>query len=338
MKYLITGGAGFIGSNFIHYIFEKYPDAEVVNLDKLTYAGNLENLKDLEGSPRYKFIKGDIADPKIVDEAMDGVDVVVNFAAESHVDRSILEPAAFIRTNVVGTQVLLDAAVKHKVKRFHHVSTDEVYGSIPLESDEKWTEESPYNPRSPYSASKAASDHLVRAYFHTYGLAATITNCANNVGPFMYPEKLFPLAITNLSEGKKVPMYGEGKQVREWLYVEDHCRAIDLILQKGKPGETYFVSPDNEPLSNLEVVKKILKVMYLPEDQIEFVKDRPGHDAKYALDNSKIKRELGWRAKYDLDETIRLTVEWHQNNQEWWKKIKQSSEYQSYYQRQYGSL
>lgn len=335
MKILVTGGAGFIGSNFIHYLVKHHPDYEIVNLDKLTYAGNLENLKDLKNNLNYKFVKGDIADPPIVAQVMQEVDMVINFAAESHVDRSIHEPAAFIRTNVVGTQVLLDAAVKHKVKRFHHVSTDEVYGSIPLESDEKWTEESPYEPRSPYSASKAASDHLVRAYFHTYGLATTITNCANNVGPFMYPEKLFPLAITNLLEGKKVPVYGEGKQVREWLYAEDHCSAIDLILQKGKAGETYFVSPDNEPLSNLEVVKKILEVMNLPEDRIEFMADRPGHDQKYALDNSKIKRELAWQAKYNLDETIRLTVEWYQKNQDWWKKIKNSFEYQSYYQRQY---
>lgn len=335
MKYLVTGGAGFIGSNFIHYLFQHSQECEIVNLDKLTYAANLENLKAYEGDLRYRFIKGDIADPKIVDQAMGGVDIVVNFAAESHVDRSILEPTAFIRTNVLGTQVLLDAAVKYKVKHFHHVSTDEVYGSISLDSTEKWTETSPYNPRSPYSASKAASDHLVRAYFHTYGLAATITNCANNVGPYMYPEKLFPLAITNLLEGKKVPIYGEGKQVREWLYVEDHCSAIDSILQKGKAGETYFVSPDNEPLSNSEVIKTILKVMDLPEDRIEFVKDRPGHDAKYALDNSKIKRELNWSAKYNLDETIRLTVEWYQTNQDWWKKIKSSSEYQGYYQKQY---
>lgn len=338
MRLLVTGGAGFIGSNFIHYWIQKYPNDETVNLDKLTYAGNLDNLKDIEGNPRYKFIKGDIADPKIVDQAMEGVDVVVNFAAESHVDRSILEPAAFIQTNVVGTQVLLAAALKHKVKRFHHVSTDEVYGSLALESDEKWTEDSPYKPRSPYAASKAASDHLVRAYFYTYGLATTITNCANNVGPYMYPEKLFPLAITNLLEGKKVPIYTPGNQIREWLYVEDHCNAIDLILQKGKSGETYFVSPDNEPVSNLEVVKKILKTMNLPEDRIEFVKDRPGHDQKYAMDNSKIKRELGWQPKHNLDETIRLTVEWYQNNQDWWKKIKESREYQNYYQKQYNVL
>lgn len=338
MKVLITGGAGFIGSNFIHYLVKNHPDFEIVNLDKLTYAGNLDNLKEIAQLSNYKFIKGDIADPKVVDEAMAGVDFVVNFAAESHVDRSIHEPAVFIRTNVVGTQVLLDAALKHKIKKFHHVSTDEVYGSVPLESEEKWTEESPYQPRSPYSASKAASDHLVRAYFHTYGLATTITNCANNIGPYMYPEKLFPLAITNLLEGKKVPIYKPGNQVREWLFVEDHCSAIDLILQKGKPGETYFVSPDNEPVTNLDVVKMILKVLDLPEDRVEFVGDRPGHDQRYALDNSKIKRELGWKAKYDLDQTIWLTVEWYQKNQDWWKKIKLSKEYQEYYQKQYSVL
>lgn len=335
MKYLITGGAGFIGSNFIHYLFNKYPDAEIINLDKLTYAGNLENLKEYEGYPRYRFVKGDIADPEIVTTLVPQVDVIVNFAAETHVDRSILGPTEFIRTNVLGTQTLLEAARKFGNKRFHHVSTDEVYGSIPLESDEKWTEESPYKPRSPYSASKAASDHLVRAYCNTYGLPGTITNCANNVGPYMYPEKLFPLAITNLLEGKKVPIYKPGNQVREWLYVEDHCSAIDTILMKGKPGETYFVSPDDAPITNLEVIKKILQVLGMGEDRIEFVGDRPGHDQKYALDNSKIKKELGWKAKYSLDETIAKTVEWYKNNIDWWKKIKNNEEYRNYYQKLY---
>ncbi len=337
MKYLVTGGAGFIGSNFIHYLFNKYPDCEVINLDKLTYAGNLENVKQYEGNPRYKFVKGDIADPQIVYQLVSEVDVIVNFAAESHVDRSIDDPSAFIRTNVLGTQVLLEAARKHGNKRFHHVSTDEVYGSIPIDSDKKWTEESPYQPRSPYSASKAASDHFVRAYFHTYGLPVTITNCANNVGPRMYPEKLFPLAITNLIEGKKIPVYGEGKQMREWLYVEDHCSAIDLILSKGKLGETYFVGPDDEQVNNLAVIQKILQLMNFFEDRIEFVKDRPGHDAKYSLDTTKIKTELGWKPLYNLEQTILTTVEWYQINQDWWKKIKQSSEYQSYYRKQYGN-
>ena len=335
MKYLITGGAGFIGSNFIHYIFEKYPDAQIVNLDKLTYAGNLENLKKWEHDTRYRFVKGDIADSKLVNDLVHDCDIIVHFAAESHVDRSVLGPAEFVRTNVLGTQTLLEAARVNGGKRFHHVSTDEVYGSIPLESDEKWTEESPYKPRSPYSASKAASDHLVRAYHQTYSLPITITNCANNVGPYMYPEKLFPLAITNLLEGKKVPVYGEGRQIREWLYVEDHCRAIDLILNRGTVGETYFVGPSDEHVSNLEVIKKILKVMNLPEDRIEFVKDRPGHDAKYALDTTKIKTELGWEPRYSLDETIRKTVGWYVENQDWWKRIKNSAEYKNYYEKQY---
>lgn len=335
MKYLVTGGAGFIGSNFIHYLFGKYHDAEIVNLDKLTYAGNLDNLKEFENNPRYKFVKGDIADAKIVSAVVPQVDIIVNFAAESHVDRSIEDPSAFVRTNVLGTQVLLDAARKNRNKRFHHISTDEVYGSIPLNSEEKWTEESPYKPRSPYSASKAASDHLARAYFNTYGLPVTITNCANNVGPYMYPEKLIPVAITNLLEGKNVPVYTPGNQVREWLYVEDHCSAIDAILQKGKAGETYFVGPDDKHVSNLEIIKMILKIMNLGEDRIEFIKDRPGHDQKYALDTSKIKKELGWSPKYSLEKTLEKTVEWYQSNQDWWKKIKNSGEFQKYYSKQY---
>ena len=335
MRYLVTGGAGFIGSNFIHYLFKKHPDCEITNLDKLTYAGNLDNLKDLEHNPNYKFVRGDITDSDLVNGLVADCDIVVHFAAESHVDRSVQGPAEFVRTNVLGTQMLLEAARIAGGKRFHHVSTDEVYGSIPLDSDEKWTENSPYKPRSPYSASKAASDHLARAYFVTYNLPVTITNCANNVGPFMYPEKFFPLAITNLLEGKNVPVYGEGKQVREWMDVEDHCSAIDLILEKGKLGETYFVGPDQEHVSNLEALKKILKIMGLPEDRIEFVKDRPGHDAKYALDTTKIRTELGWAPKYTLDETIQRTVDWYSANQEWWKKIKTSQEYINYYKKQY---
>lgn len=335
MKYLVTGGAGFIGSNFIHYIFNKYPDAQIVNLDKLTYAGNHDNLKKFENDPRYKFVQGDICDSELVDRLVSEADAVVHFAAETHVDRSVMGPAEFVRTNVLGTQVLLEAARKNGNKRFHHVSTDEVYGSIPLESDEKWTENSPYKPRSPYSASKAGSDHLVRAYYQTYQLPVTISNCANNVGPYMYPEKLFPLAITNLIEGKKIPVYGTGAQVREWLHVEDHASAIDTILQKGKLGETYFVGPDDDHVSNLEVIKKILQVMNLPEDRIEYVKDRPGHDAKYALDTTKIKTELGWKPKYKLEETITKTVEWYKENQDWWQKIKNSEEYKNYYEKQY---
>jgi dTDP-glucose 4,6-dehydratase len=335
MKYLVTGGAGFIGSNFIHYIFEKNPDCSVANLDKLTYAGNLDNLKKFEHHPGYKFVKGDITNADLVNSLVKECDVIVNFAAETHVDRSILGPTEFVRTNVLGTQTLLEAARKNGNKRFHHVSTDEVFGAIPLDSDEKWTEDSPYRPRSPYSASKAASDHIVRAYFITFGLPTTISNCANNVGPYLYPEKLFALAITNLIEGKKVPVYGEGKQVREWLYVVDHCEAIDMIIEKGKAGETYFVGPEDDHINNLDVVKKILEVMGLPEDRIEFVKDRPGHDAKYALDITKIKNELGWMPKHNFEETVRKTVEWYKNNEDWWKKIRNSEAYSAYYLKQY---
>jgi len=333
MKLLITGGAGFIGSNFTHYWVKYHPDDKIVVLDKLTYAGNLENLESVK--ERIEFIKGDICDEKAVDEAMDGVDVVVHFAAESHVDRSIAGPDVFIQTNIAGTHQLLKSALKHKVKRFHHVSTDEVFGSLPLDSKEKWNEQTPYNPRSPYSASKAASDHLVRAYYYTYGLPITISNCANNIGPFMFPEKLLPLAITNLLEGESVPVYKPGNQVREWLFVEDHCSAIDAILQKGKIGETYFIGPDNPEFTNLEIIKKLLKLMKLPEDRIEFVGDRPGHDQKYSLDHSKITRELGWQPKYKIDESLKIMIDWYKENQDWWKKIK-SGEYQKYYGEQYG--
>ncbi|HLC44617.1 MAG: dTDP-glucose 4,6-dehydratase [Candidatus Doudnabacteria bacterium RIFCSPHIGHO2_01_FULL_50_11] len=335
MRLLVTGGSGFIGSNFIHYWMDVHPDDSLVNLDKLTYAGNPANLRDIEGSENYQFIHGDICDEKIAEQAMRGCDAVVHFAAESHVDRSILSPHDFVRTNVLGTHVLLETARKLKIGRFHHVSTDEVFGSLPLGSREHWTENTAYNPRSPYAASKAGADHLVRAYHTTYGLAATISNCANNVGPYMFPEKLIPLAITNLLEGKKVPVYTPGNQVREWLYVTDHCRAIDLILQKGSLGETYFVGPDNPEYTNLEIVKKILGTMKLPETQIEFVTDRPGHDQRYALDWTKIKTELGWEPEVNLDSALKQTVDWYSNNQDWWKQVK-SGEYQKYYQKQYG--
>jgi len=333
-KLLVTGGAGFIGSNFIHYWLKEHPEDEIINLDKLTYAGNLENLKEVENNPNYKFIQGDICDPEVVEEAMRGADIVVHFAAESHVDRSILGPGQFIRTNVLGTQVLLDAAVKHKVKRFHHVSTDEVFGSLPLGSTEKWDEKTPYAPRSPYSASKAASDHLVRAYNITYALPITITNCANNIGPYMFPEKFLPLAITNLLEGKKVPVYTPGNQVREWLWVEDHCSAIDLILQKGKTGETYFVGPDNPELTNLEVIKKLLAVMEKSGDKIELVKDRPGHDQRYAMNWDKLKNELAYAPTVDLDEALRRMVKWYKENTAWWKPLKEKTN--DYYKKQYG--
>src|ERR1035437_2808372 len=335
MKILVTGGAGFIGSNFILYWLKNHPQDFVVNFDKLTYAGNLENLTSIQDNPNYQFVQGDICDPKVVEEVMAGVDTVVHFAAESHVDRSITDPASFVRTNVLGTQVLLEVALKNNVKRFHHISTDEVYGSLNLEDKSIFNERTVYDPRSPYAASKAGSDHLVRAYYHTYNLPITISNCSNNFGPYQFPEKLLPLAITNLLEGKKVPIYGDGLYVRDWLYVEDHCRAIDLILEKGKLGETYCVGGLTEDINNLEVIKKILKLLGKSEDSIEYVKDRLGHDRRYALDWSKIKNELGWEPQCSFDEWIEKTVKWYQENQEWWKNVK-NGEYKEYYQKQYG--
>jgi dTDP-glucose 4,6-dehydratase len=292
MKLLVTGGAGFIGSSFIRYWLKNHPDDQVVNFDKLTYAGNLESLKDISDNPQYTFIQGDITDPAIVDLAMQGVDYVIHFAAESHVDRSVLDPFVFVKTNVLGTAVLLDAALKYKVKRFHHVSTDEVFGSLELESDKKFREDTPYDPRSPYSASKAGSDHLVRAYHEIFGLPITITNCANNFGPYHFPEKFIPLAITNLLEGKKVPVYGDGLNVRDWLYVDDHARAIEKVLLNGRNGETYLVGSMVEDIPNIEIVKKLLKLLDKDEGFIEFVTDRPGHDRRYAIDWSKIKNMI----------------------------------------------
>lgn len=322
MKLLVTGGAGFIGSNFILYWLKKYPNDSIINLDKLTYAGNLENLKTIEKDPNYEFVQGDICDPKLVDSLSKKVDTIVHFAAESHVDRSIIDPAPFIKTNIEGTYVLLEAALRNKVKKFHHVSTDEVFGALELNSKEKFNDNTPYNPHSPYSASKASSDHLVRAYYDTYALPITISNCSNNFGPLQFPEKLIPLAITNLMEGKKVPVYGDGLYVRDWLYVEDHCRAIDLILQKGKVGETYLVGGLTEDIPNIEIIKRILKIMGKDETQIEYVKDRPGHDRRYAVDWSKINKELGWKPEHNFDEYLKITVAWYKNDQEWWKKIK----------------
>ncbi len=336
MKLLVTGGAGFIGANFIHYYLKNHSEDSIINLDKLTYAGNLANLEAIKDNPNYTFIKGDICDRRIVDSAMNDVDVVVHFAAESHVDRSIIDASPFIHTNVVGTHTLLESALKNNIKRFHHISTDEVFGSLELNSTEKFNESTGYDPRSPYAASKAASDHLVRAYNITYGLPTTISNCSNNFGPFHFPEKLIPLAITNILEGKKVPVYGDGKNVRDWLYVEDHCRAIDLILQKGTIGETYFVGSSDPEINNLELVRKILKLMGKSESEIEFVKDRPGHDRRYAIDWSKIKTELGWEPKHNLDSALEETIEWFKNNEDWWQKIK-SGEYQRYYEKQYYS-
>ena len=336
MKLLVTGGAGFIGANFILYWLKKYPQDKIVNLDKLTYAGNLENLKSVEKNPNYQFIQGDICNSQLVNSLMekDEIEIIVHFAAESHVDRSILDPAPFIQTNILGTYTLLEAALKNKVKKFHHVSTDEVFGALELNTKEKFNDKTPYDPRSPYSASKAASDHLVRAYFTTYSLPITISNCSNNFGPYQFPEKLIPLAITNILEGKKVPVYGDGLYVRDWLYVEDHCIAIDVILKKGKIGETYLVGGLTEDIPNINVVKKILKIMNKDESLIEFVKDRPGHDRRYAIDWTKIKQELGWKPLHEFDEYLQITVDWYLKNKNWWEKIK-SGEYKKYYEKQY---
>lgn len=324
MKILVTGGAGFIGSNFIHYWLGAHPGDEIVNLDLLTYAGHLSSLADVEKNPHYSFIKGDITDTAVVDRAAKGVDLIVHFAAETHVDRSILDPLIFVRTNVLGTQILLEAARKYKT-RFHHVSTDEVFGALPL-GEGKFSETTPYDPRSPYSASKAASDHLVRAYFHTFGLPVTITNCSNNFGPFQDPEKFLPRMITNLLTGENVKVYGDGKYVRDWLHVEDHCRAIDLVIQKGKVGETYLVGGLTEDIPNIEIVRKVLKIMGMDESKIEYVTDRPGHDRRYAVDWSKINRELGWEPSPDFDQLLKETVDWYTNNQSWWKEMKEASE------------
>jgi dTDP-glucose 4,6-dehydratase len=299
----------------------------------LTYAGNLENLKDIENDPRYKFVKGDICDKDLVNDLVKDADVIVNFAAESHVDRSILDAENFVKTNVLGTYTLLDAAKNNGNKRFHHISTDEVFGHL-KPNDPAFNELTPYGPRSPYSASKAASDHLVRAYFHTYGLPVTISNCSNNYGPYMFPEKFFSLAITNLLENKKIPLYGDGLNMRDWLHVQDHCEAIDLIIHKGKVGETYCIGANNE-VTNKEALGKILSLMKMGKEMIEYVKDRPGHDRRYAIDFSKIKNELGWVPKVSFEDGLQKTIDWYKNNESWWKNIK-SGEYQEYYKKQYG--
>jgi dTDP-glucose 4,6-dehydratase len=323
MKLLVTGGAGFIGSHFILYWMRNHPEDKITNIDKLTYAANIANLEGVQENSNYTFECADICDAEAVDKVMKGIDVVVHFAAETHVDRSIMDPFPFIQSNVVGTYVLLEAAKKYNVQRFHHISTDEVFGSIDLDDEEQFTEETRYEPSSPYSATKAGSDHLVRAYNRTYGLPITISNCTNNYGPAMYPEKLIPIAITNLLEGKKVPLHGDGRNIRDWLYVEDHVRAIELILKKGKLGETYLVGGMNKGISNLEVIKRILKIMGKSEDDIKFVKDRQGNDRKYDVDWSKINKELGWKPLHDLDEWLGHTIRWYEENRAWWEKIKE---------------
>lgn len=332
MKLLVTGGAGFIGSNFIRHILRKYPDYSVINLDLLTYAGNLENLMDLERDERYEFIKGDICDPMAVGRVVEKCDAIVHFAAESHVDRSIINNENFLRTNVLGTRNLLECAVKNGLKRFHHISTDEVFGSLGPD-DAPFSETTPYDPRSPYSASKAASDHLVRAYYHTYGLPVTISNCSNNYGPYQFPEKLHGLFITNLLEGKRVPVYGDGLQCRDWLYVDDHCEVIDVILHQGNIGDTYCVG-GGQDRTNLEITRMILSLLGFGEEKIEHVKDRPGHDRRYAIDFSKISRELGWVPKTGFEAGMKKTVEWYKANSDWWRKIK-NGDYLKYYEDQY---
>lgn len=331
MKLLVTGGAGFMGSHFVRYILNKYPDYSVVNLDKLTYAGNLDNLLDIASDPRYTFIQGDIADESIVQDVVTGIDAVINYAAETHVDRSIQEPRSFAITDVIGTLTLLQAVRDHKISRYIQISTDEVFGSI---TEGKAKENSPFEPNSPYSASKAGGDHLCRAFFVTYNTPAIITHSCNFYGPYHYPEKLIPLFITNLLDNKKVPLYANGKNIREWIYTEDHCRAIDLILHKGKEGEIYNISTE-QAVDNLTLTRKLLDLLDKDESYIEHVKDRPGHDFRYALDATKLRDQLGWQPTYDLDAGLKMTVEWYKKNPLWWQKIK-SGEYQKYYQQQYG--
>ena len=336
-KILVTGGAGFIGGNFVHYMVDKYPNYMIVNLDALTYAGNLETCQPVEGKPNYKFVKGDIADRDFIFNLFEKekFDIVVNFAAESHVDRSVTDPEIFIKTNVLGTQVLMDASRAYGVERYHQVSTDEVYGDLPLDRpDLFFTEETPLHTSSPYSASKASADLLVFAYHRTFGLPITISRCSNNYGPYHFPEKLIPLMISRALNDEQLPVYGNGENVRDWLHVYDHCAAIDLILHKGKFGEVYNVGGHNER-TNLEVVKTILKALNKPESLITYVKDRPGHDLRYAIDPHKLENELGWKPTYNFDTGIQQTIEWYLNNKQWWENII-SGEYQNYFEKQYG--
>jgi len=334
MNLLVTGGAGFIGSNFVRYMLEKYPTYKVVNYDLLTYAGNLENLKDVENHPNYTFAKGDINNRELVDYLVKTheIDVIVNFAAESHVDRSITDPDIFVKTNVLGTQALLDVAKANHIKKYVQISTDEVYGT--LGETGYFTEDTPLAPNSPYSASKASGDLLVRAYHETYGLNANITRCSNNYGPYHFPEKLIPLMITNALEGKELPIYGDGQNIRDWLHVKDHCTAIDLVIHKGRPGEVYNIGGNNERTNN-EIVHLIVEKLGVSKDLIKYVADRPGHDRRYAIDPTKIMTELGWKPQYTFETGIVETIQWYIDNQEWWKNIK-SGEYMNYYQKQYG--
>ena len=336
MNILVTGGAGFIGSNFIYYMLKKHPTYRIVCIDALTYAGNLETLENAMENPNFRFFKGDITDRKAVYSLFEEekFDAVVNFAAESHVDRSIEEPVVFLKTNILGTQVLLDASRKYGNIRYHQVSTDEVYGDLPLDRpDLFFTEETPIHTSSPYSASKASADLLVMAYYRTYGLPVTISRCSNNYGPYHFPEKLIPLMLINALEGKTLPVYGEGLNVRDWLYVEDHCKAIDLILHSGRVGEVYNVGGHNEK-ANIEVVKSILRILGKDESLIRYVKDRPGHDMRYAIDPTKIQQELGWEPETSFNDGLRKTVNWYLANTGWWQNIT-NGEYMNYYEKMY---
>ena len=332
MKILVTGGAGFIGSNFVRYLVEEHPGDSILNLDLLTYAGNLDNLTGLEGREKFRFVRGDITDLGLLEELFsEGVDGVVNFAAESHVDRSIEDPARFLHTNVFGTQALLETAQRFRVERFLQVSTDEVYGS--LEGKGRSDEESPLAPNSPYAASKASADLLCRAYWKTYGLPVLITRCSNNYGPYQFPEKLIPLFITNALAGETLPVYGDGLYVRDWIYVRDHCRALDRVLREGRAGEVYNIGADEER-TNLEITETILRALDKEVSLIRHVKDRPGHDRRYAIDSSKIRRELDWRPETSFSDGMERTVAWYTSNESWWKKVK-SGEYRDYYERMY---
>lgn len=336
MKILVTGGAGFIGSNFCYYMLNKHPDYDIVCLDLLTYAGNLETLEEAIKNPKFKFVKGDITDRPFVFDLFEKekFDIIVNFAAESHVDRSIENPGVFLTTNILGTQTLMDASREFGVKRYHQVSTDEVYGDLPLDrTDLFFTEETPIHTSSPYSASKASADLLVQAYYRTFKLPITISRCSNNYGPYHFPEKLIPLIIGRALADQDLPVYGTGENVRDWLYVEDHCRAIDLIIHKGRVGEVYNVGGHNEK-TNLEVVKTVLRELGKPETLISYVKDRAGHDMRYAIDPTKITNELGWEPTIKFDDGIKLTIKWYLENRAWWENIL-SGEYQNYYKEMY---
>ncbi|MBP1647831.1 MAG: rfbB [Bacteroidetes bacterium] len=330
---LVTGGAGFIGSNFVRHVLQVHPDLRVINYDALTYAGNLENLADIVGNPRYRFVRGNICDRRLVDEVIreHGVDTVVHFAAESHVDRSILDAGVFVQTNVLGTQVLLEAARVAGIEKFLHVSTDEVYGSLGPAG--KFTEESPLHPNSPYAASKASSDLLALAYHHTFGLPVVVTRCSNNYGPYQFPEKLIPLMIINALNDRILPVYGDGLNIRDWLHVGDHCAAIDTVLSRGRLGETYNIGGNNE-WKNIDIVKVILMTLGKPENLISFVKDRPGHDRRYAMDSSKLCDELDWQPAFTFEQGIVETIQWYVKHETWWRRV-MTGEYQEYYRKQY---